>query len=140
MKWILVTNGNRCCIYQFKKSSKELVFLKELSHPESRLQGIDLKTDRPGHYQTSGSARGAYSPHEEPKEHEVQVFLKSISEELNKDKSTNQYDQLILIAPPHVNGSLQKSLSKNVKQSITINLKKDYTHLTTKELLETLQL
>src|SRR5271154_5112762 len=107
MTWLVTANTNNCRIFNYEKKLKKLTLIKELNHPESRLKGIDLTSDKPGHYRSDGSAHGAYSPHEEAKENEVIFFSHQIVKELDAARKTNQFKELILAVPPHMNGLIQ---------------------------------
>lgn len=136
MYWIALANTNLYRIYSYENSTKapSLTLLKEMSHPESKSRERELMTDRPGHYKTMGEARGTYSGHADPKEDEIDHFLHQLAEQFEMGRVANQYNKLILIAPPHVNGIISKHINKNVERLIISNLKKDYTHFQSHEL------
>lgn len=139
MTWLITANTNSCRIFQYDKKSKSLTLVKELIHNESRLKGIDLESDKPGHYLTTSSAHGTFQPHKEPKEIEVDHFAQNIAKELDQGRRTNQYEKLILAIPPHMHGLLNQHLESHVKNCINLNINKDYTHLTEKEILEAMK-
>lgn len=138
MVWVAVTNSSSCTIYQYDKKSKKLNIINELVHPASRLKGSDLVSDKPGHYGTSGLARGAYSSHVAPKEHEIENFSKEISQILNEGRKTNEYEKLIVVASPHMNGLVYEQLDKQTQES-TDTINKDYTHLKPNEIFDKLK-
>jgi len=136
MIWIVVGDSNHCRVYSYQKKPVSLFLLKEIIHDEFRLKKGDfLTTDRPGHYKTKDSGGGAYSPHTDPKEVEFIHFSKEIAEFLDQGRKKNFYNQLIIIAPPHINGLLLQHLNKNVKKLLKNTIKKDYLHTTDQELL-----
>lgn len=140
MIWIATANTNTCRIYSYDKNHSKLSLLKEITHPEMRLKTSDfLTTDRPGHYQASGSARGAYSPHMDAKEVEIDNFSREITEELDKGRKANLYEKLILISAPHMHGLINQHLNKHVKALVINNIEKDLLHLSEHELVEFLQ-
>jgi len=134
--WVLITDSNDCRIYQYIKKPHQLNLIKEIQHPENRLRDIDLTSDKPGHYGTSGSARGAYSQPTDPKEIKIDDFSRSIAKELDHDRNTNSYEKLIVIAPPHMNGLLFHHINKHVKELVIHNIEKDLLHLNEHDLLE----
>lgn len=136
MTWIVVTNSNRCRFYLFDSHKKILTFLKELSHPENRHKSGDYFTsDKPGRYHSASTARGSYEPRTDPKESGVQHFSHEIANDLDHARTRNEYEKLILIAPPHMMGLLLEQCNKHVKQLIINEIKKDIVHYTDHELL-----
>lgn len=134
--WVLITNSNDCRIYQYIKKPHQLILIKEIKHPENKLRDTDLTSDKPGHYSTSSSARGAFSQPTDPKEIKIEDFSRSIAKELDSDRNTNAYEKLIVIAPPHMNGLLFQHINKHVQDLIVHNIKKDLLQLNENELLE----
>ncbi|HEX4046002.1 MAG TPA: host attachment protein [Gammaproteobacteria bacterium] len=140
MIWVVTANTNECRIYSYEKNHAHLVLLKEIAHPELKLKTSDtLTTDKPGHYRANDSARGAYSPHTEPKEVEIAHFSKEIAEELDKGRNANAYEKLIIITPPHMNGLLFQHLNKHVQKMVVNNIQKDLQHLNDREIIDFLK-
>ncbi|MDF3054880.1 MAG: uncharacterized protein K0Q74_787 [Gammaproteobacteria bacterium] len=136
MYWIILTDASVYRIFTYEKDSQNLSLLEEKFHPESKEKISDLVTDRPGHYQTPGTTRGAYSEHQDPKKIENAHFSKELASYLEQGRTQNKYEGLILIAPPKANGLLLSYLSKEVKKLIISNLKKDYVYFTQHELID----
>lgn len=134
--WVLNINSNDCRIYKYSKKPHQLTLLKEIKHPENRLKDTDLTSDKPGHYNTSGSARGAFSQPTDPKEIKIDDFSRNIAKELDHDRNTKAYENLIVIAPPHMNGLLFQHINKHVKELVIHNIEKDLIYLNEHELLE----
>lgn len=140
MMWIATADTNTCRIYNYDKNHSTLLLLKEIKHPELRLKTSDtLTTDRPGHYQANESARGAYSPHMDPKEVAIDNFSREIAEELDKGRKNNSYEKLILIAAPHMHGLLNHHLNEHVKNIVINNIQKDLQHYDERELINFLK-
>jgi protein required for attachment to host cells len=136
--WFITANTNSCRIFNYEKKTKKLTLIKELNNPLGKLKGSEIVTDRPGHYNTQGGARGAYSAHETPKENEAEHFSQEIAKELDNGRRANQYNELILAAQPHMSGLINMHLDTHVKQCITNNVIKDFMHLSEPELLKAL--
>ncbi len=140
MTWVVIANSNACRIYHYSKIPSKIVLIKEINHPENRLKTGDfLTSDRAGHYQTDGGARGSYMPHTDPKTVEIANFSREIASELNQGRNTQAYKELILITPPHMNGILSANLDKNVKSLVKKEIQKDVMHLAPQELLDFLK-
>jgi protein required for attachment to host cells len=136
MVWVVVANTNDCKIYHFQKIPAQISFLKEMSEPENKLKASEhLTTDRPGHYHGGGSARGAFSPHTDPKQNEYDNFARKIAQELNDARNGQQFDELIIVAEPHMHGLIDQHLDKHVKNMVIHDLQKDLVHMNERDLL-----
>ncbi|EKD54855.1 MAG: hypothetical protein ACD_60C00038G0017 [uncultured bacterium] len=139
MLWVVTTNSNTCRIYQFDKHPAKITLVKEINHPENKLKRADLVSDRPGRYKTDVAGQGAYVPHTDPKEVEINYFSKEIADALNHGRTTQQYKKLIMIAPPHMIGSVLQHLDKHTQDLIVNDIQKDVMHLAQHELLDFLK-
>lgn len=137
--WVIIANSNTCRIYQYCKKPAQLTLLKELQHLENRLKDIDLTSDKPGHYKSSNATHGAYSQPTDPKEIKIDGFSREIAEELDHGRNTNAYKNLIIIAPPHMNGLLFQHINKHVKDLVAHDIEKDLIRLPEHELLDFLR-
>jgi len=135
MTWVVTSDSNTCRIFHYIKKANQLTLLKEIRHPENKLRDIDLTSDKPGHYKSSSSTHGAYAQPSDPKEIKVEGFSREIAKELDHGRSTNAYENLIVIAPPHMNGLIFQHINKHVKNLVTHNIEKDVVHLPDQELL-----
>lgn len=139
MIWVLNTNSGQCRIYNYKKHPAELTLIKTLECPEYRLRNQDIVSDRPGHYHSTTTARGSYSPHLDAKHVELDNFSREIAKTLDHGRKERSFEKLIIIAPPHVSGLLLSHINKNVKELVTNHIAKELIHLTDIELLEYLK-
>jgi len=139
MIWVVTTNTNTCRIYHYQKKPTQLTLLKEIAHPENKLHNQDLVSDKPGHYQARDAAHGTYSPHMEAKEIDIDNFSREIATELDQGRNNQSYEQLIIIASPHMSGLLFQHINKHVKEMVRHNIHKDLLNLPHHELLEFLQ-
>ena len=124
-KWIVNTDTNTCKIYSYNNLEGKLTQIKTIIHPECKLNDIELTSDRPGRYRARDIASGAYAPHSDPKSVKIQQFAQEISHYLDHGRTTNAYQELIIIALPHMNGLLLKLLPEKVKSFITHNIEKN---------------
>lgn len=131
---VLIANSSEAKIYQTTQLGKDLNLINEFYHPESREKGLELVTDRAGRYKSRmGQGRGAYM-NIPPQEIEADRFARELAKNLNGEHFES-YDYLIVIAPPHFHGLLNKHYTLNVKEKIKYNLEKDYTKIPHKKLL-----
>ena len=131
---ILVANSSYAKFYQSTDLGKDLELTQEYVHPESREKADELVSDRQGRYRSRfGSHRGAYVS-AIPKEVEAEKFALQLAHALN-GANLKDYDELIIIAPPHFHGLLNKHYPPNVRAKIKHAIEKDYTKIPQKTLL-----
>ncbi len=137
-QWIVTADTNACVIYSHIQYSHALTFVQRLSHPENKLRDIELTSDKPGHYQTGGTARGAYEQETDPKEHLIDLLALEIANVLDHARTQHQYEQWVLIALPHMNGLIKKHLNKHVAECLQQSIEKNTMHMSAEELFEVL--
>lgn len=136
--WVCVMNSTNCRIYDYKRPL-DLTLNTEVSHPENKFMTRELITDRPGHYKGSDTSRGSFAQATDPKETMIDDFTRNIANLLDDHRKKNQYEKLILIAPPHIQGLLLQHLTKHVKQKIEKNIQKDIIYMPDHELAQYLK-
>ena len=73
--WILVADRTGAKLFESKGPGKgALQHLRNIPHPEGRLQARDTEADKPGRSADSFGTRHAMSPHHEPQERHAQEF------------------------------------------------------------------
>jgi protein required for attachment to host cells len=97
--------------------------------------GHEIVTDRPGATKDShGQALHAYAPTTDPKDHEKEKFVLHLGRLISEQAGRSEYDRLVLVADPKTLGQLRDALSKAAQERLEIELDKDYTHDTPKQL------
>jgi protein required for attachment to host cells len=140
MIWVVTANAIACHIYHYDTHPAKLTLIKEMTHPENRLKKEDfLTSDKPGHYKSSASNRGAYAPRTDPKEVEFDNFARQIAKELDHGRVTNAYEKLIIISPSHMDGMILHHVDKHVKDMVMHNIQKDPQNFSGKDLLDCLK-
>lgn len=137
MIWVLVANASEARLFLNRGCNKGLELVKEMHHPDSRKKGVDLVADAPGRMQQSFSpgARPAMEPATQPKEVEAQRFAQELAQQLQSGRTGNQYDRLVLVAPPSFLGLLRDNLDGPTAGLILDTLNKDYTKSDGRELV-----
>ena len=136
--WVLIANGSEARLFEKKYDPKLLSLIKEFNHPESRDKGLDLASDRPGHFNgdISKAAHGSFTEATSPKEYEVDRFAKILVDELDAARNENRYNNLIIVSSPHFHGLLNGHMNEHVAKMVDKHIEKDYTDLKAEELLE----
>lgn len=132
--WILVANASHARIYFRNGAKQELALVKELVHPESRMKNAELVTDRAGYMQGTGNGHGSRQPQTEPKQNEAIHFAQELAHELNQGRCSQQFERIILVAPPAFMGLIGDKMDDQTGKLVTERVSKDYTHSTEKEL------
>ena len=140
--WILVANGSEARLFESEFRPKTLNLLQEVTHPESREKGIELASDKSGHYQgdaaTGASTQGSFSEPTDPKEYEMDRFAGELVQILEAGRTANSYQHLIVASSPKFHGLLNKQMNGHLAKLVEKHINKDYTSCTEKELLERL--
>ena len=91
--------------------------------------------DRPPRTLDSRSAhRHAIQPHTTPREKAEQQFARAVADELENGAERQQYDHLILVAPPHFLGALREELPEALRKRVIGDIPSDLVSASTQEL------
>lgn len=111
-----------------------------LVHPKSRIKGVDLASDRPGHVERSGHglSRTAYVPRSDPRVHEQDLFARELAALLDQGVADGRCAGLVLMAANPFLGRLKSHLGAQSVKAVLRTLAVDGTHLGPDELAERL--
>jgi len=133
--WILVADRTEARLFESKGPGKgTLQHLRDIPHPEGRLQPRDMEADKPGRISDSFGTRHALSPHHDPEERHAQEFAHHLAEILNQGRNDHAYQKLILVAEPGFLGNLSGALDKNTSALVEKTVGKDLMHMGEDEL------
>ncbi len=124
---VLVADGKKV-LYLRNKGDEGIIDLRTEAHDEREdSMDRDLKTDAPG----TGSPRvgiGRDTMDETDfHQQEEDRWVKDAAEELKKRALRNDFDALVVIAPPKALGVLRKQLHKEVERRIILTVNKEMT-------------
>lgn len=127
--WILIANASEARLFKYERGNQHhLELIKAFSHPESREKILNLVSDEAGRYRKSSrSPKSAFEEPFSPKQVEAQRFAQSLASLLEQGRNKNLFKDLILIAPSHFQGLLNKCFNAHIRNKITTTLDKDYT-------------
>jgi protein required for attachment to host cells len=130
--WIVAADSSRARILQVT-GRQRLDPVDDLVNPEGRMNDRELTTDAHPRFRGSG---GPASDREETSavEHEVERFAKNVGDYLDKARTQQRFDQLVLVAPPKFLGALRKELGKEVGKLVADELPKDLSWFNEREL------
>ena len=136
-KWIVVADASRARIFQAEAVNGELHELETLTHPEGRLHEQELTSDLPGRsFDSGGQGRHGMDTENSPKHQELIHFIKFVASHLNDARKSGALKSLYIVAPAEVLGLLRDNLDKNTKAILVGDLTKNYSTLTSQELLK----
>lgn len=125
--WVVVADSTRARIFESRNRGRELVEMEVLLHPESRQKISELVSDKEGaQADRGGFAQRASEPRTSPDTVESIKFARELAQYLNKHRNSNDYNKLVLTAPPEFLGQLratcdpqvQKLVSQTVRQGL----------------------
>jgi protein required for attachment to host cells len=135
--WAVVADGARVRILLNVANGPRLlpVVGGVFTNPEAHGHARDLGSDRPGRsFESVGHARHAEQPRTDPHREAKRHFAKQICDFIEKGAAENQFDQLVLIAPPQMLGDLRAHLGPKSAHRIAAEVDKDLTQLPEGEL------
>lgn len=125
--FVLVADGRKMLFFRNEGDDAFPNLLVERKREQDNAADRDQKTDSAGsHAGPSGTGASAY---EETDFHQLeeQRFAADAAEMLKKRALANEYEQLIVIAPPKTLGELRKHYHKEVEKRLTGEVAKDLT-------------
>lgn len=124
--WVVVASNTRCRIFTQQKHNAPLEQIEELEHPEGRLHGRDLATDRPGRsFDSEGAGRHAMGQPVKPIEQENIRFAKAVADKIDSARKQEKFERLVIVADPGFLGHLRQSLPPPTRQRLTTELQKN---------------
>ena len=134
--WVVVMDRMGARLFERQARKKELALVKEWGHSEGDLKEGELTADRPGKARMPQQEFGSnsLSPSGSAKEESLKKFCKQVGKYLNIERTTDHYDELILVAEPRTLGTLKSSLNSQVSKMITSTVDKDFAWIETEDI------
>lgn len=134
--WILIADAGRARVLEslgFGKGARPVDgFASESNLPSTT---HEMVADRQSRSQESSSpTRHAIEPRTDPREQLKRHYLEMLADDLDRRLQANEYEKLIVVAPPHALGVLRAAFSDRVKGVVTAELAKDLTKTPDSEL------
>jgi protein required for attachment to host cells len=127
--WILVTDAGRARLFSTELRETPWSLVQQFEHREGRQTSVEIEdTSPPGRMQqgdAQGGRRTALEPRTWPKEAEAEHYAQRLVDFLEEAVARRDYDQLVLVAPPHFLGLLKKKLGAQSVKKLHLTIDKD---------------
>lgn len=139
--WLVVANASRARVFEDSDPPGRYAEVSDWVHPQSRLKGVDLADDRPGHVPGTtahGSGSSAYDPRTAPREREHDQFARQLAATLNDGVAAGRCSGFVLVASNPFLGLVKSHLGEQAKKLMQRSIPADYTALNERELAQRL--
>lgn len=128
--WILVADGSHARLFCQDGSGSPVRELPHDTFDAPDLKAREADRDKPGRapdVSQMAPGRHAYEPRTDPHDKQRHRLMKEVMDDLNRHAQRNDFDRLIVCAPPQAMGSVREVLPKPVKDKVVAEETKDYT-------------
>lgn len=127
---IVVSDEREANFFDTSRLTGPLTGRGSIHNDTAGLRDTDLESDRPGrrHGGPTGINRGHSSGvdgERSTERHDVELFAKAVAHRIDADRARNDFDKLLLIAPPKMLGLLRQSLSTQARSLLAGEVSKD---------------
>ncbi len=137
--WILVADGGRARILKQSAPGGALHGAPDDAFEHEVVPAHEMGSERPGRVnERAGAGHHAIEPRVDWRREGKQQFAQKLAQLLETAAERNEFDRLILVAPPRVIGDLRASLGRHAKAKIAAEFEKDLTALNPQEIAERL--
>ena len=123
---VLVGDGRKALFLRNKGGAGHPELFTETVMEQNNPATHDQGTDRPGRYSAEGGPKSAMEQTDFHQQAEDR-FAVDIAEVLYKKSHIQDFQHLIVVAPPRALGTMRNALRKEVAQKITAEIAKDLT-------------
>ena len=122
---VLVADGRKLLFLRNQGDDAQIDLRTEAHDEREDLKDSDLKTDAPGAVQQS--AGYGHSTYDETDFHQQEEdrWIKDAAAEINKRALENDFDALVIIAPPKSLGLFRKELHKEAEKRVLATINKE---------------
>ena len=122
---VLVADGRKLLFLRNQGDDAQIDLRTEAHDEREDLKDSDLKADAPGTVQQS--AGYGHSTYEETDFHEQEEerWIKDAAAEINKRALENDFDALVIVAPPRSLGLFRKELHKEAEKRLVATINKE---------------
>ena len=122
---VLVADGRKLLFLRNQGDDAQIDLRTEAHDEREDLKDSDLKTDAPGAVQQS--AGYGHSTYDETDFHQQEEdrWIKDAAAEINKRALANDFDALVIVAPPKSLGLFRKELHKEAEKRLLATINKE---------------
>ena len=122
---IIIADGEHARFVQ-PDADNTLRTVSSLDSASAHQRSRDIGTDRPGRAFESGTtARHAVGPRHDLHAMEQERFVRLVGEQINAASGRDEFDELLLVAPPRVLHELREALDAVTRTKLVGTLEKD---------------
>jgi protein required for attachment to host cells len=127
--FVLVADGKKSLFFRNEGDGEFPNLIVERKDGQPDLKDRDQKSDAPGRTFSNAGTGAGRSAYEETDYHQLEEekFAAETAELLKQRALRNEYDSLIVVAPPRTLGALRKHYHKEVEKRIAGEIAKDLT-------------
>lgn len=133
LEWVVVANAARARCFARDPENHAMKELCSFVHPESRLKGVDLGTDRGGQVHKS-AASTQFAPHTDPHDKEHEAFAHEIAAYLEDAALAHRYPAISVLASSGFLGELRSQLGDATRHLLAGSAALDLTTCTGRDL------
>ncbi len=137
--WILVAHRSGARLYEQERPGGDLSRVQEIPHPEGRLTNREIASDKSGRLFDSFHNRHTTGKTPTPKEQIAIEFARHLADVLQRGRTANSFEHLVLVADPHFLGQLRAALDMHTSKLVSASLDKDLTEVAERDMLDHLQ-
>jgi len=124
---VLVTDGRKTLFFRNQGDQNQIDLRTEAFDEREDLPNTELKSDAAGsNAQSGGFGRPAYEETDFHQQEEDR-WAQTAAETVNKRVLKNNFDQLVIIAPPKTLGLIRKKLHKESERRLVCEIPKEMT-------------
>jgi protein required for attachment to host cells len=137
--WVIAADAGEARLFTRDKKYGPLTEHKDWLHPESRLHGQDLETDRPGRsFASHGYGQSDMEPGTDPKKQEAERFATDLAHVLNEARARGDFQHLQIVAAPAFLGMLRDRLDSETRDRIDRAVDKNVTKQAAEQIAATI--
>ncbi|HYJ29050.1 MAG TPA: host attachment family protein [Allosphingosinicella sp.] len=131
--FVVVADGEKMLFFRNEGDAEYPQLIVERNREHEALANIDQKTDAAGRGHGAGTGRSAY---EETDFHQLDKdrFAHETADMLKRWALRNDFEQLVVVAPPKTLGELRKHYHKEVQKRLAAEIPKDLTNMPVKDI------
>jgi Protein required for attachment to host cells len=133
--WLLVADAAKARLFGIPRKGADLIEIACFTHPNARSPGQHPEHGRLGRTnESANSAHHAIEPHTSLREKHAMQFADLLCDTIRQGRMENQYDHLVLMAPPRFLGVLRDRLDEQALKCVVAEVSNDLLALSPAEL------